>query len=514
MDVVLLLPIIYFSIYFLLFFAASIICAQEANLEYKKEKEKRKEARTAKEQTKPDDTNVIDVHQEMETKTKDIGCKWYLTRWATLVYEKKKVYLQIIPHLFDQATDFMVIMQYYQYKQDKTFTSINTNALFYLAISILIVHRVISCFGVYVLTHNLWNVTLQLFDVLLIRCVYINYKFNSTEPTNMQRYLCILEGAFEAMPQLLLSTVFLTKTGDFSEIIVISLVSSIWTLTGQVAGDDKGVFKKEWRSFEFEYKKWPILNIRCVLRVLARFLEIGSRLSLLVLLWVNIGGFGTSIILSFELFVLVIICYGYKSFGCIGNLMYFVEDDGKIHKFNWTDGLLIAFMGYKLLSQYIYLALITVFATVHFEAYFVEPFDLRHEITFDYPFGFSLFVFCWISSVLFPLIGTYCVRKGTFAGKFNSWKLSTSRHIDHLYRMHWFNDIFEMLAMGKTIEPLDIEYLTKLQTANQREMKWSLMKRSNSVPKSSCKELMPKSRRRMINHDITVQLYIIILLYF
>eukprot|EP01083_Nonionella_stella_P316543 1148340_1 len=99
-----------------------------------------------------------------------------------------------------------------------------------------------------------------------------------------------MEATFEAMPQLLMSTGFIVKTQAFDTLIVISLVSSLWSLTARVSADDKLWIGNEWRSLDFTYEKCPVINWRSVLRVGYRFLEISSNLCLVTVLWINWGG--------------------------------------------------------------------------------------------------------------------------------------------------------------------------------------------------------------------------------
>ena len=41
------------------------------------------------------------------------------------------------------------------------------------------------------------DVLLQLFDVLMVKCIWLNYRLGTDEPTNSQRYLQTLEATFE-----------------------------------------------------------------------------------------------------------------------------------------------------------------------------------------------------------------------------------------------------------------------------------------------------------------------------
>eukprot|EP01083_Nonionella_stella_P128295 388699_1 len=330
---------IYFGVYFTMIVIASFICALLVRDEYKNEKAETTNASADGdiEQKETQETRDDDANSE-----KKHGCKHYLKKWFRLVLQKRKIYLQIIPHLFDQATDAGVILTYYNYQDDQY---INTMYLFYVSIAVLVLHRLVSSFGVWQLTHNWFNVVLQLLDVLMIRAIWTSYKLGGTEPSTAQRYLGIMEATFEAMPQLLMSTGFIVKTREPDPLIVVSLVSSLWSLTARVSGDDKLWINDKWKSLDFTYKKCPVINWRYVLRVFYRFLEISSKLCLFTLLWINLGGFATFLVIGFEMVFCMILCVGYKSIGNMGNLMFLHFDSdyiGTESEFSWADNVMMA----------------------------------------------------------------------------------------------------------------------------------------------------------------------------
>eukprot|EP01083_Nonionella_stella_P238395 835429_1 len=78
--------------------------------------------------------------------------------------------------------------------------------------------------------------------------------------------------------------------------------------------------REEWKSIELiclkkKYAKRSTscycINHRWFLRVvLWRFLEVSSRIGLLCVVWINLGGLSVFIIFGFEFLYLSIICYG------------------------------------------------------------------------------------------------------------------------------------------------------------------------------------------------------------
>lgn len=93
-----------------------------------------------------------------------------------------QIYGELVPHFFDQATDFGVVAEFYIYWQDGKDDldengdykiGINVEYLFYLSIAIIILHRVISSVAVYNLTQKPSYAMYQFFDVLMVCCTFI-----------------------------------------------------------------------------------------------------------------------------------------------------------------------------------------------------------------------------------------------------------------------------------------------------------------------------------------------------
>ena len=154
----------YFIVYSIVFFIVSIVCA----------------------------VRVREIHNESELSI----CSAFIS-WAKLLWKKKKVYIQLVPHFFDQATDFGVIYEFWKFHKDGNDIGINTLYLFGVSIGVIVLHRIVSSIAVYRLTKNYKYAILQIFDVLMIHCVWINYQLETDEPSNAQRYLQILEATFE-----------------------------------------------------------------------------------------------------------------------------------------------------------------------------------------------------------------------------------------------------------------------------------------------------------------------------
>ena len=97
---------------------------------------------------------------------------------------------------------------------------------------------------------------------------------------------------------------FILKSNQTIEpIIIISTLFSLWSLTSKVAADDKMIiYGDEWENIEFKLKKrapFIFFHWQYLVRVILwRFFEISSRICLIVMLWINLGGLATTIIIG------------------------------------------------------------------------------------------------------------------------------------------------------------------------------------------------------------------------
>eukprot|EP01083_Nonionella_stella_P078773 215773_1 len=267
----------YFVAYCLMFLVVSIVCA-------------------------------VNVHREKEPKANIFKL---IKAWVVSLWHKKKIYGELLPHFFDQATDFGVVYEFGKYYEEYQRTGvdigINTQYLFYLSITIILAHRIVSAVAVYNLTHKPQYAIYQLLDVLMIKCVYTNYKLDTNQPSNAQRYLQTMEAIFESAPQILISTAFLIKTKQttISATVIASLFTSLFSLSARVSADDKVMLQDDWKEPKHRNSdgkwKFPFINWKYVVRVFFwRFLEISSRITLLVLTWVNLGGKAIFFLLAIE----------------------------------------------------------------------------------------------------------------------------------------------------------------------------------------------------------------------
>eukprot|EP01084_Bolivina_argentea_P047435 87409_1 len=452
------ITILYASIYGLIFFVSSIIAAVQVrkirkvikrppkhkahNTKFEEDTKLKDNNETIALETKSNEsdeeknrTDAINNSQSFNPKQDPTYSKNIIKHWAKLVWSKKKVYWGLVPHIFDQATDISVAVEYWiMYKNDVNVTDTNPLYFFMSTVFFLLLHRIVSTVTLYYLTRNPMDALLQSFDLLLIKAIWTNYKLGSNEPSNIQRYLGVLEATFESSPQIAISTVFILKSSGnnavISPIIIVSICFSLWSLISRVISDDKKLFAASWQSLDFDRSelsrcselcrcsvycdeiKIPLINIRFLWRLFWRSLEISNRVFVCTLLWINIGGFGLIIIISIEFIWCVCLCVAAKTPDAMGNIMYLAYSFGKDkeEQINWYDDswrarMVTLFWLYRVVTFYIYMIIITVFSCVSFEAEKVEEFQTRNNITIQTNLGLFMFIYGWVTGPLWHSIG-------------------------------------------------------------------------------------------------------------
>eukprot|EP01084_Bolivina_argentea_P154090 268642_1 len=468
----LVITVTYISTYAIVFLIASIVCAHKIRQIRKNRKKAQLQTQSISNNEKATEVEINefnndDITLEIESKTSETKKeKWYtpIKEWLRLVLEKKKVYLALIPHLFDQATDFGVVYQYYILSQTEDNRVLDTGSanplnFFYASLFVILLHRIISTVAIYNLTRKWTDILLQIFDFMMVKAIWVNYKLNKKNKANPQRFLEILEATFESGPQLLISSAYILKasTNDSQQItvlIIISVLFSLWSITSRVTADDKVMFnqmkKKDsvlWTDISFKYNKCPCINLRYVLRVIIwRFLEVTNRVFICILIWINLGGFALSLILGIEAIWLLVLSIKNRVVDPMSSLMYLSPNISDESTMSYV--LFVGFVLYRIISNFIYLILVTIFAMVQFETAKVEEYEIRNGITIESSFGLFMLIYAWITSCIWPCVGCYVfITCNDFAstGTFNG---TTTRILSELISAYSFDDAVELIEFG------------------------------------------------------------------
>eukprot|EP01083_Nonionella_stella_P273476 927672_1 len=138
--------------------------------------------------------------------------------WSMDIWKRRRCYVPLLTHIFDQITDYSVAIQFLllsqsQYHDDwKNCHGLNIWYLFILTVLSMTIYRIISSFLIYQFTNSITRIVIQLLDFELLRALYINYLCDKIEPCYPQRWLTTLEACLEASPQALIHMVYLTRT--------------------------------------------------------------------------------------------------------------------------------------------------------------------------------------------------------------------------------------------------------------------------------------------------------------
>ena len=264
------------------------------------------------------------------------------SKWIKLVWKKRAVYSPLIVQFYDQATDFGVLILWYQLMEQENnnkfeVSHINMTLFFVLSIVFIALYRFIvigsACFSDNYRQQKCFPfiIFLSLFDFLFLYEVYFVHSNDiinelSEDMRNYQIYECI----FESIPQIILQSVFILRTwlnrDEFGELysnneilLVASIIFSTINICNKYIWRDKHWtwIKDECTDTKFKFSKckcacckikfccYPKVNKFWFLHIFWRFCHVLARIILLVLLWTIVGGLGLSIYL-----LIIFISYG------------------------------------------------------------------------------------------------------------------------------------------------------------------------------------------------------------
>eukprot|EP01083_Nonionella_stella_P108949 317216_1 len=191
------------------------------------------------------------------------GCKLILS-WMKLVWKMKSIYLSALVHIYDIATDVGIIVDWgtqMQRENDNPVLSkhnvrgLNMGGLFAGSLLAFFLYRFISAGFVYQFTGKFGRACIQWLDLEIYRAIYITHKLERDEAGNLQRWLQKFEAIFESAPQSLLQLVYIVKTGDYSALIVSSIILSFFSVAARFTSDDKIFFNADAEGLGLKWKK-------------------------------------------------------------------------------------------------------------------------------------------------------------------------------------------------------------------------------------------------------------------
>ena len=276
------------------------------------------------------------TNSEIHTKHKQ---KSFFRLWLQCIFKLRSIYTSIIVHIFDIVTDWIVTITWYNDKSTRT--------LAVCSIGIFTFHTFLSTIAFYSKEKNIRRTILQFFNLLVFEEIYFShlkvirsygstndsrnngndsnksnnnenesntsnklYKFtNGLDSTYSFKYIRFLEASFESTPQAILQCVYLLNINGFNNnsIVIISILQSIYSITNSLVNNDLSQMKS--RKYKKNRKRFPPSK-EFLKHFISRMSQVISRIGILALSWIILGGylFG-AIILSLEFVcVFVVIC--------------------------------------------------------------------------------------------------------------------------------------------------------------------------------------------------------------
>eukprot|EP01084_Bolivina_argentea_P130831 230977_1 len=381
-----------------------------------------------------------------------------LKMWVKDVWKRKSCYLPLVAHLFDQITDIAVAIQFYQLGTQKSdngnwtaCNGLNMWYLFILTILSIVTYRVISCYLIFITTKSIKRVIGQILDLELFQTLYINYLCNKTEPCDPQRWLTALEAALESSPQTLIQLIFLIKTGTYNEswLILISLLSSFWSIISKLVSDDKilvSVKAKSGSKYTIIYFIIVIISLCCCgiyviiffipfiiftiltmitikssfykivkiirnllafiydksikdcpyeLRVMWRILDVSSHVLLMVFIWIAIGGTALTIKVACESLIFLFICIKNNKWELLFGLVALVISRATYD----LDIMSKRIFAYRTICNFMFIIMITIWLYIDFECPRCTKYNQRKELI-STQIIFTFFIYIWIAIIL------------------------------------------------------------------------------------------------------------------
>eukprot|EP01083_Nonionella_stella_P252786 870577_1 len=233
-----------------------------------------------------------------------------IKKFFKTIFKMRKIYGSVLVHLYDTATDVGVMIDWWFLAQDEkrgyNYESIDMANLFWASVGFLTLYRIVGIIMVLMSedrddprTYS-FCAFLAVFDMYIIRTVWVAIENGEEEPHPKQRLVQLMESLCESLPQILLQTVFIIrgynnqslKESSSVTLVVLSLAASVLSITNKFVWIDRPVYTEYWRDPRTKSGGGcPFgINYRWILRILYRFSMIFVRFVGLSLIWVILGG--------------------------------------------------------------------------------------------------------------------------------------------------------------------------------------------------------------------------------
>jgi len=179
--------------------------------------------------------------------------------FLSALWTSRAMYGQVLVHLYDTATDAGVLTQWFllmrlEQEHHARLEMLDLETLFLTSVAFIALYRALSvfialrsayryeakqtCFGM------LFDATLGVLDLYLLKAVYKTVRDDETEPSATQKVLQFGESILESLPQVALQTVFIVRSQDdplleeqemATYLVVLSLIASAFSIANKCA---------------------------------------------------------------------------------------------------------------------------------------------------------------------------------------------------------------------------------------------------------------------------------------
>ena len=237
-------------------------------------------------------------------RTKSVSQETNLWKIFISIYS---IYLPLVTHLFDQASDIAVVAQFILiWKADvdcvNEITGDTMKVFQFVIVSMLclIAYRIMSSIWIYTISKRFMRVLFQFFDLEIFRAIYITSELKISEKTEPQKIIDLFEATLEATPQLILQATFILMTGNFGDFVILfSIIFSFIVITFKLKSNDAKIFRAIGYGFEFDINNiCSFNNMVYIIRILFRWFNITSSLLLYSLMHTLGYGYNEIIMVS------------------------------------------------------------------------------------------------------------------------------------------------------------------------------------------------------------------------
>eukprot|EP01084_Bolivina_argentea_P303497 523989_1 len=243
--------------------------------------------------------------------------------WFKIIWQMREVYMSFAVHIFDIFTDILVIIEWWNLEQNgKDVENIDTKIMAICAITVLLFHRFITTFAIWIKEMNIQRCFLQLLDLLIFEEIYASHKKivaaqkncsakekDAIDTTTSFKFIRNLEAVFESMPQSILQLVFIIRSSSLSEygsitlliLSVLSIIQSIISMTNSILKNDNLYMNLP--KWERHTQKLPP-TIQFLKHAICRLSEVICRIGFLSLFWSVCGGMSFGVLLAIELLLI------------------------------------------------------------------------------------------------------------------------------------------------------------------------------------------------------------------